>query len=426
MRILFAHTNHPAQFGAFGAWLAAQGWDVVFATARSDARPAAGARLFRFKAADAGAPETHRHARPLDRALRTAESFAAAAVGVRDRGFTPDVVVAHSGWGAGTYAKAVWPSTRFVPYIEWWYSHPRVDMLPGDPPPTCDAASRAQAVSRNAPMLLDLVQADLALCPTSFQAAQLPDFLRARLHVAHDGVDCATLRPDPQARARLAELGAPPDAEIVTYAARGLEPHRGFPEFMRALAHLQKSRPRLFALIVGEDRAAYGAPPVEGGTWKARMLGELDLDHSRLRFTGHVPAAQHRTLLQGTDLHVYLTVPFVLSWSFIEAISIGAPLLASDAAPVHEALGDSDGALLVDHADVEALAAAMARCLDAPAEARARGGRARLRALATYDRARLWPHRADLLASLAGACTARGQISGRLFVETAARDLDES
>lgn len=402
MRILFAHTNHPAQFGAFGAWLAARGWDVVFATARSGARPPPGARMFRFEAATSGAPETHRHARSLDRALRTAESFAAAAMRARDQGFTPDVVVAHSGWGAGSYAKAVWPASRFVPYVEWWYAYPRADILPGDPPPTCETASRAQATARNAPMLLDLAQADLALCPTAFQAAQFPDWLRARLHVAHDGVDCATLRPDPQARARLAEFGAPPDAELVTYAARGLEPHRGFPEFLRALALLQKTRPRLFALIAGEDRAAYGAPPADGGTWKARMLGELGLDRARLRFTGLLPRAQHRALLQGTDLHVYLTVPFVLAWSFIEAMSVGAPLLASDAAPVREALGDSDGARLVDHTDAGALASAMARCLDEPAEARARGGRARLRALAAYDHAKLWPQRAALLAAHGG------------------------
>lgn len=174
MRILFAHNNFPAQFGAFGGWLAEQGWDVVFATARRDARPPSRTRLFHFDAAENGAPQTHRHARPLDRALRTAEHFAAAALRARASGVSPQVVVSHSGWGAGTYAKAVWPQARFVPYVEWWYAHPRSDVLPGEPPPTCDAALRARAASRNAPMLLDLAQADLALCPTAFQATQFP------------------------------------------------------------------------------------------------------------------------------------------------------------------------------------------------------------------------------------------------------------
>lgn len=402
MRILFSHTNFPGQFGAFGAWLASQGWDVVFATGRKDAAPPKGTRLFRFEAAADGAPETHRHARGYDRALRTAESFAAAAMRARAQGVAPDVIVAHSGWGAGTYAKAVWPEARFVAYVEWWYAHPRPDVLPDEPPPSCEVALRARAAARNAPMLADLAQADLALCPAAFQAAQFPDFLRARLHVTADGVDCATFSPDPAARARLDEFGVPADAEVVSYATRGMEPYRGFPDFMRALARLQAQRPALHAVIAGEDRAAYGAPPAEGGTWKAKMLAELDLDLSRVHFTGLLPQDRYRLLLQGTDAHVYLTVPFVLSWSFLDAMSAGCPLVASDTAPVREAAGPTgEAALLVPPGDVEALAAAIARTLDDRTEARARGDRARARALASYDRARLWPERAALLRSLA-------------------------
>lgn len=402
MRILFVHTNFPGQFGAFGAWLARQGDDVCFATA-AKATPPRECRMMRFEAVEDGAPETHRHARGLDRALRTAESFAATAVKAKTAGIDPQVVVAHSGWGAGTYAKAVWPGAAFVPYLEWWYRHPRPDIHPDDPPPSDETAQRARAAARNAPMLIDLAQADMAFCPAEFQAAQFPDWIRARLTVAPDGVDAAGMKPDPAARARLAEHGVPADAEVVSYATRGMEPYRGFPEFMRALALAQKARPRLHAVIAGQDRVAYGAPLPPGESWKARMLAELSLDARRLHFTGLLAPAPYAALLQGTDAHVYLTVPFVLSWSFLEAMSAGAPLIVNDAPPIREALGASDGALIADPYDPHALAAAIVATLEDRAGARARGMRARRRILSAYDRAWIWPARAAMLRRLAEA-----------------------
>jgi glycosyltransferase involved in cell wall biosynthesis len=317
------------------------------------------------------------------------------------RGVQPDVVVAHSGWGAGTYAKAVWPDARFVPYLEWWYRWPRVDVLPGDRATGDPVAMRANAAARNTPMLLDLAQADAVLCPTQFQADQLPSWLHPRLTVQHDGIDCAAIAPDPDARARLARYGVPDGVPVVTYATRGMEPYRGFPTFMRALARLQAIRTDVFAIIGGEDRVAYGEPLPAGESWKRRMLAELDLDLARVRFTGLLPRNEYRTLLQASDLHVYLTIPFVLSWSFIEAMSAAAPLVASDVEPVREALGGGGGALLVDNDDPEALAMAMARTLDYPDMARRRGHAARARALQAYDQALLWPARAELLRRLA-------------------------
>jgi glycosyltransferase involved in cell wall biosynthesis len=401
MKILFSHTNYPAQFGAFGMWLAQNGWDVTFATGRSDARPPSGCRMYHFDTAETGAEQTHRHAGPVDRAVRTAESFAARSIGLRDKGYTPDIVVAHSGWGSGTYAKAVWPEALYVPYFEWWYAHPRPDLHPDDPFPADGSGMRANALTRNAPTLLDFAQADMIFCPTQFQASRFPDWIRRELTVQHDGVDAATLAPDPGARATLAEYGVPEDAEILTYATRGMEPYRGFPEFMRAVEKLQKARPRLHVIIAGEDRIVYGRALPDGQTWKRKCLDELDLDESRLHFVGLLLPDRYRQLLQGTDVHTYLTLPFVLSWSFIEAMSIGCALVASDVAPVTEATGEGpEAAFLVDHFDIDALASAIAGALDNPAEARRRGEAARRRVLASYDRSWIWPSRAESLRSL--------------------------
>ena len=402
MRILFCHTNFPAQFGIFGMWLAkSRGWDVTFATARADASPPQGCRMIKFKSVEKGAPETHRHARLLDRAVTTAEGFAAAAISAREKGYEPDIVVAHSGWGAGTYAKAVWPTAKFVPYLEWWYSHPRIDVHPDDTFPSDTSGLRANALTRNAPVLVDFAAADATLCPTAFQASRFPDYIRQTMQVLHDGVDAATYSPDRKAaRAQLATEGVPEDVPLITYATRGMEPYRGFPEFMRAAAEVMKHKPDAHVMIAGENRVAYGEQLPEGESWKDRMLAECDMDPTRLHFVGLLPPKRYCTLLQASDCHVYLTIPFVLSWSFIEAMSVGCALVASDAAPVREAVGGDDAALLVEHYDVAALTAAITATLDDTEASAARRKAARARVLEAYDRSWIWPMRAHFLKSL--------------------------
>ncbi|MEL6480718.1 MAG: glycosyltransferase [Pseudomonadota bacterium] len=402
MRIVFAHQNFPAQFGAFGGWLAQKGWDVAFLSAAEALTPPDRTVAVRAKPAREPAAGVHKLARNAERMALNGHAMAQAALKLADRGFQPQLIVAHSGWGSGTFLKAVWPDAAFVPYIEWYYNAPAIDRLPGD-----DAAAtpdqRAVSIARNLPILADLAQATAALCPTGFQRDQLPEALRGQLTVSHDGIDCAGNAPDPAARLDIPGLALPEDAEIVTYATRGMEPHRGFPEFMRAVARLQATRPRLHAIVGGEDRVCYGPALPEGESWKARMLAELELDLDRVHFIGLQPRNAFRRLLQVSQAHVYLTVPFVLSWSLLEAMAIGAPLVASDVAPVREAMNHGEEGLLLDHSDIGALAAAIARLLDDPDASQAMGRRARTRALAHYDRAKLWPERARWLAGLAPA-----------------------
>lgn len=391
MKIVFAHQNFPGQFGAFARYLADAGCEVWFFTAKESTPEIPGIRIVRMTPHRDPAPGVHRYAGALEKAAINGQAFANAAVSARKKGLNPDVVIAHSGWGSGTFAKAVWPECRYVPYVEWYYSWPPVDDVSVEPAQSMEDG-RALSMGRNAPTLLDLAAADLAFCPTEFQARQFPAHLRGRIEVLHDGVDAKALAPKPGLRPE--GLGAPEDAEWISYATRGMEPHRGFPEFMRALATLQKRRPTLHAIIGGEDRVAYGRRLPEGESWKARMLAECDLDGSRLHFTGPVSRSAYTRMLQATDLHVYLTVPFVLSWSLIEAMSAGAPIVASDVEPVREALRHGVEAELVDHRDPQALAAAMARLLDDRARARALGAAARARVLRDYDDA--WIHPARL------------------------------
>jgi glycosyltransferase involved in cell wall biosynthesis len=403
MRILFAHKNFPAQFGALGEWLAGKGWEVAFVTQRAEAahptirvvqcadhRPAAGA--------------THRYVRGFEQSVITGQAFARAAVGLASSGFVPDIVMAHAGWGVGIFLKDVWPQACAIPYFEWHYAWPFPDVTPYDAPVADPLDARARNRVRNAPIWADFSTADRALCPTRFQAAQFPDWMRARLTVMHDGVDTELHSPGEGGREILARWGVPQDAEVMTSITRGMEPHRGFPEIMRALALLQRSRPRLHALIGGEDRVAYGAALPEGDSWKRRMLAELDLDLSRIHFTGLLSRPDMVAVMRASDAHVYLTVPFVLSWSLLDAMSTGCLIVASDTEPVREFMTDGRTGLLVPPHDPAALAARIAAALDAPEGFRRLRVQARARIVETLDARRvIYPRKLAWLEAAAGA-----------------------
>ena len=398
-RILFAHTNFPAQFGAFGEWLAGEGWEVAFITQRKESASEA-MRVVVCEDHRKPGTETHRYVRPLERAIITGQSFARTALKLSEAGFAPDVTMAHSGWGAGVYLKDVWPTTVYAPYFEWYYRWPATDRLPDDRLDN-PIEGRAYNRTRNAPLWMDFSAGDLCLCPTRFQAEQFPRYLRDRLTVMHDGIDTDAMAPGDRSRAVLDRWGVPRDAEVLTSITRGMEPHRGFPEIMRAIAILQKRRPRLHAVIGGEDRVAYGAKLPEGDSWKKRMLAELELDLSRVHFTGLLPRPVMVELMAASDVHTYLTVPFVLSWSLLDAMSVGCLVVASDTAPVREFMADGRTGLLVPMHDPAALAARIETALDGGAALEEVRRRARKTVVDTLDAKRvIWPRKRTLLEKL--------------------------
>jgi glycosyltransferase involved in cell wall biosynthesis len=320
-------------------------------------------------------------------------------VALRRDGWTPDVIVSHSGWVAGEFAKTVWPEAAFVPYFEWFYRFPPVDRTPYDKPvEPLDASARTRV--RNLPFMLDFDAAEIGLVPTAFQAEQFPSWMRDRLVVMHDGIDTDLHCPGPGDAAR-ARYGVPEGAELVTSLARGMEPHRGFPEIMRCIERLQKRRPNLYAVIVGEDRVAYGGKLPEGESWKQRILAELDLDLDRVRFPGRISRTEMIELMRASDAHLYLTVPFVLSWSMLEAMSSGCLLVASDVAPVREFAADGRTALLVPPGDVDALVARVESALGSAEALRPLRAAARAHIVEQLDAQRiLFPRKRDLLKSL--------------------------
>lgn len=349
MNVLFLHPNFPAQFRHAAVALARDPENrVVFATAREDGR-LPGVHKVVFKPSRQARRETHHYVRPLENAVLQGQAVYRMADQLKTEGFVPDIVYGHSGWGPALFVKDTFPQAKLLCYFEWFYrAHGSdADFDSGDPL-TRDGEARIRI--RNAPILIDLYSCDAGLCPTSWQLRQFPDEYHGKMNVLHDGIDTSFFCPGQDAKLVLPAIGLDLSQvdEIVTYVSRGMEPYRGFPQFMETVSLLQKRRPRCQAVVVGEDRVAYGKPLADGKTYKQAMLEKLDIDTSRVHFTGLLPYTQYRQVLQASSVHVYLTRPFVLSWSMLEAMSAGCLLVASNTAPVAEVIQDHVNGLLVD------------------------------------------------------------------------------
>lgn len=350
-----------------------------------------GLRTIQIQPTRASAHPTHHYVQSLENAVLLGQAAYRACIGLRDEGFVPDLIYAHAGFGPGLYVKDVFPDTPVIGHFEWFYSptDSDVDFLSAEDVSE-DEALRIR--TKNAGLLLELTQCDQGICPTSFQLDQFPEAFHSKLHVIHEGIDTTYFTPAVRGQLSLDELQLDGNVEIVTYATRGMEPYRGFPQFMRALETLQSLRPRLHAVIVGADAVNYGRPRDDGKSWKDAMLEELpDLDLSRVHFTGSLPIESYRQVLQASHAHVYLTVPFVLSWSLLEAMSTGCSVVGSATAPVCEIVRDEETGYLADFFDSFRLAARIAEVLDDQPRARAIGQAARDYMVAHYDLAAILP-----------------------------------
>ena len=397
VRVMFLHNNFPAQFGSIARYLSQRGHEVIFGT-RWKGAPPDWIRMVRYEPSRKVGPRQHPYLAFVESAVLNGQAFARVGWKMKDEGYSPDLVVAHSGWGPGLYVRDIWPEAKYLGYFEWFYRSKGSDagfLAPTTP----DDEHRLR--TRNAVILLDLAACHWGLVPTAYQASQFPELLRRKLAVQHDGVDTDYFAPQPGRRLNLPGLDLSHIEEIVTYVARGMEPYRGFPQAMAAFAEVQRRRPRAHVVVVGEDRVAYGHRLPDGDTYRQKMLRELDFDRGRLHFTGRLPRRHYREVLLASSAHVYLTVPFVLSWSMIEAMSAGCLLIASDTEPVHELVRDGDNGLLVGFFETGALADRICEALDRPGDfAHVRDG-ARRTAVESYAAATLLPQRARLFESVA-------------------------
>jgi len=391
MNILCIHQNFPGQYRHLARALLARG-DRVVALGGPTAQASEGIPLHRYDARPAGGvPACHPWAADLQTKCFRAQAVAETVERLLKSGAmpTPDLVLGHPGWGELLAIKDVLPEVPVLHYLELVY------LLEGGDvgfDPELDLGNwrdQSRLRLRRAPQLLALWDLDWAISPTHWQASTAPAVFADRISVIHDGIPTESIRPQPGARLQLHKAGLSFQAgdEVVTFVARQLEPYRGFHRFMRMLPLLQALRPRAHVILVGGDEVAYGQPPPGGGTWREALLRELGdrLDPSRIHFVGRIPHPLLHDLFRVSACHVYLTVPFVLSWSLLEAMACGAVVVGSATAPVQEVIESGVNGLLVDYFDAGALAATIAAVLADPQGHRPLGLAARATVVERYD-----------------------------------------
>lgn len=391
VNFLFVHQNFPGQFRHVAKALADDTAHRVIGIGELknlQGRQALHPRVqvFGYEPHDRGHANTHHYVRDFEGHVRRGQSVVRLAMNLREQGSRPDVVVVHSGWGEGIFLRDVFPEARHIHYLEYYYHGVNGD-VGFDPEFPRSLDDQLKVRVKNSTQLLGLVACDEGISPTQWQKSRFPAEFQSKIGVMHEGVDTATVRPDPNAVFERDGCCYRAGEEIVTYVARNLEPYRGFHVFMRSLPRLLAERPQARVLIIGGDEVSYGLRLPEGESYRARYCEALrdKIDWSRVHFVGKLPYADYLKVLQVSAVHVYLTYPFVLSWSMLEAMAAGCALVASATSPVMEVVRDGENGRLVDFFDVERLVAIVADVLERQDDHRSMRAQARATVVEHYD-----------------------------------------
>lgn len=403
MNILFLHPNFPAQFLYLAQHFVRMGGNrVVFLTTKTNGNKLPGVTTALYKT-EKGVKKQHPYLQPIEEAVLDGQAVYRALIGLREKiQFVPDVIVGHTGWGSTLYCKDLYPDVPLVGYFEWYYHAEGSDVayFPGE---KVSDDSRLRIRTRNAHHLMNLEVCDVLFTPTEWQRAQFPLPYRLKMHVIHEGVDTQFCHPEPGKRLVIGKTkeheacdlsGA---KEILTYVSRGFEPYRGFPQFMQAAAILLKRRPNLHVVCVGSDVSCYGPAPEPGKTWRDVMDSRLEYDKNRVHFLGHLDRLSYQTVLQASTVHVYLTRPFILSWSMLEAMSFGCAVVGSKTPPVEEVIRDGENGLLANFRSPEHIAQRVEELLDDKALRTRLGRAARETILDRYDERKCVLRQSDMI-----------------------------
>jgi glycosyltransferase involved in cell wall biosynthesis len=392
MNVLFAHQNFPGQFLNLAPALVRRGHDVRAITLREGVRDGwRGVGVIHARTNRMSSPSIHPWLADFETKVIRGDAFHRAARALKATGYVADVIIAHPGYGEALFLKEVWPDARLGLYAEFFHQWAKADVgfdpeFPAEDP---DGATWMRLRNLNYRLLFD--ETERGLAPTRWQADQFPDSFRSKIDVIHEGVKTAIMGPDPDASVTFASgLTLRAGDEVITYVSRNLEPFRGYHIFMRALPAILRRRPKARVVILGADAPGYGPHPPEGSTWARIFHDEIapqltPQEQGRIHRIGWAPTELYRRILQISAVHVYLTYPFVLSWSLIEAMSVGCAIVAGDTAPVREAITPDVTGRLVDFFDVAALAEEVCALLDDPARRRRMGTEARNHVIQTYD-----------------------------------------
>ncbi|MDD3436377.1 MAG: glycosyltransferase [Candidatus Gastranaerophilales bacterium] len=361
MKILFLHRNFPAQFRHVAFELAKNPLNLILFITCNDSMNLRGINKLVYTP------------RPVSKGCNNflylyednvnhGQDAATLALALKQRGIIPDVIYGHS-WGQNMFMKDIFPDVPLICYFEWFGKTKGADLdFDGR---LIDENYEARIRFNNSSLLLDLDSCDVGVSPTNWQRSQFPKEFQDKIKVVPDGVNTEICKPDPNAKFIIADknLELTTKDEVITYATRGMEPYRGFPQFMEAAEKILKKRPNAHVVIAGQDAVFYGQP-LPKGTFKELMLDKLDLDMNRVHFVGSLAFHDYVSLLQISSAHVYLTYPFVMSWSALDAMAIGCCIVASNNYPVLEFIKDGYNGLLADFYDIDGIVDKIEYALD--------------------------------------------------------------
>ena len=400
MNILFIHQNFPGQFKFLAPALVKQGHSVRAMTMqKTEAMQWQGVQLVNYTSKRGSTPNVHPWVSDFETKTIRAEACFKAALQMKQLGYMPDVIVAHHGWGESLFLKEVWPEAKLGIYCEFYYHQHGADVGFDPEFPATDEGEVCRLRLKNLNNLLHFEIADSGISPTHWQASTFPEPFKNKISVVHDGIDTQAVAPNSAVSLTLKmatgqDLVLTRKDEVITFVNRNLEPYRGYHTFMRALPQLLKERPNARVLLVGADDVSYGARPdaakYGAAKWRDIFANEVrgqisDADWQRVHFLGQVPYHFFIPLLQLSTVHVYLTYPFVLSWSLLEAMSAGCAIVASDTQPLREAIVHDETGMLVNFFDPSALAQSVCELLNNPEERTRLSANARVFAQANYD-----------------------------------------
>lgn len=392
MKILFIHPNFAGQFFYLAQYLAQdEANEVYFLAEKNSIRVnLAGVKLGIYKQpSEEALKKSPPRQRPLQLGVLRGEAIVRALHFLRkENGFVPDIIIGHTGFGSLLFVKDYYPEVPLLGYFEWYYNAFRGDGC-WWPEEETSLGEKMYIRLRNVLPLLSLEACDKGLTPTNWQLATFPEEFRSKLSVIHEGIDtdfCSPLpvRPGLELKTEEIELSLPAGSEIVTYVSRGFEPYRGFPQFMEAMRIVLSRRPKCHAVLVGSDYVAYGQER-KGPTYKEEEEQKGGYDRSRVHFTGHLMRGDYQRVLRASCCHVYLTRPFVLSWSFLEAMSFGLPMVASATPPCEEVVTDGVNGLLADFRSPQEIADRIIELLEDREKAERLGKAARETVLERYE-----------------------------------------
>lgn len=401
MNIVFVHQNCPGQFKYIAPYLASRPGNRVLFFTRPGRPDLPGVQKVEYVPSRKPSGSIHRYLKLTEEGILNGQAVARAALKWKEKGFIPDVIVAHVGWGEALYLREIWPQARILGYFEWYYHARGSDVGFAERQPA-DLDTACRITTRNGMHLMSLENVDWGISPTRWQWQQHPAVYRQKISVVHDGIDTERVQPNAGVvGVPRTKLGLTANDEVITYVARNLEPYRGFPTFMRAAELIQKRRPNCHIVVVGGDGVSYGMRPKNGRSYRENLLKEVELDTSRIHFLGNLRYDEYLHVLQLSSAHIYLTVPFVLSWSMLEAMAAQCLIIGSRTPPVEEVIRDGVNGLLVDFFSPEQIADRVDEVLDHPDRMRELRIEARRTILQKYDLRACVKRQVDLIEQLA-------------------------